>query len=173
MKTEVATLMEPVGVDFEWRSLDESKRVGVVMELVVVTFKGHCEAEDATAPGRLGSALGWSHVSEGAILPFSDVDCEKIRRMVIPAVSVADKRSREVSLGRALGRVLAHEFYHIFGNTMRHASSGVAKPFYTALELTSDTLEFQQQDAALMRQGKLRRLIEKKHTTGSWPAGGQ
>ena len=75
-------------------------------------------------------ALGWTHVSDGAILPFSEIDCDRIREFVQKELLYWKPAEREEVLGRAMARVVAHELYHIFANTPHHGSDGVAKAAY-------------------------------------------
>jgi hypothetical protein len=98
-------------------------------------------------------------MSDGAILPFSDVDCDKIRRFIASDVRSLEAGTREIVYGRAVGRVLAHELYHVFTNTTRHASWGVAKAFYTSRDLVSDQFRFEEKDTKALRTGKLKVLL--------------
>lgn len=159
MKAELSTIMSPIGLSFEWRSLDAARGNEVAVELVVVNFKGKCEMEDMVSSKTEPGALGWTHMSDGDVLPFSDVECDRIRRFINPLVGAKDPERRQAILGRAMGRVLAHEFYHIFTNTTRHASRGVAKAFYSAGELVSEKFEFQSRETGTLRNGRLRQLI--------------
>ena len=54
-------------------------------------------------------------------------------------------------LGRALGRVLAHELYHIFANTTKHARAGIAKSCYTAPELLADEFHLTERRSSFAR----------------------
>src|ERR1035438_8030819 len=54
---------------------------------------------------------------------------------------------REEKYGRPLGRVLAHELYHIFADTMCHGSNGVAKKSYGGQDLLSNAFRFQSKDS--------------------------
>ena len=160
MKHEMAALMSPLGLDFAWRSLDGVRGNEVSAELVVVTFQGSCEME-ADGSGRVSEtgALGWTHISDGVVLPFSDVDCDKIRRFIGSEVRMLDSLEQKVRYGRAIGRVLAHELYHVFTNTTRHAAWGVAKACYTPRDLVADRFEFQEKDTKALRAGKLKPLL--------------
>src|SRR5213078_2142913 len=90
MREELATIMRPLGMEFTWRELEASSGSEVSVELVVVTFKGTCQmSAGLPARGETG-ALGWTHMSDGAILPFSDVDCDKIRRFIYSQVRPSD-----------------------------------------------------------------------------------
>lgn len=162
MRQELGAIMAPLGLEFTWRDLATSRGNEVSIELVVVTFKGLCEMSvDYRYTGETG-ALGWTHMSDGAVLPFSDVDCDKIRRFINPEIKTLEPADRDAVYGRAVGRVLAHELYHVFTNTTRHASWGVAKAFYTPKDLVSDKFQFQEKDTTALRTGKLKTLLRNR-----------
>ncbi len=177
MKQEMENIMVPLGLDFEWRSLENHSAYEVSAELVVVTFKGDCRLENEwNPPKEEGGPLGWTHMSDGVVLPFSEVDCDKIRRFIGAETRPMKEVQREAVYGRAVGRVLAHELYHVFTNTARHGSDGVAKACYTPRELVADHFEFRDQDAKALRNGKLKALLGAKRppvmgllTAGSRP----
>ena len=164
MKQELGTLMGPLGLEVTWRDLRASRGNEVSVELVVVTFKGTCQMDDAIPSSGETGALGWTHVSDGSILPFSDVDCDKIRRFVAPEMRSMEPAKRDVGYGRAMGRVLAHELYHVFTNTTKHASWGVAKAFYTPRDLVAEQFQFQEKDNKALRSGKLKVLLHSRQT---------
>jgi len=56
-------------------------------------------------------------------------------------------------LGRAMGRVLAHELYHIVADTAGHGENGVAQPALSARELTSGQLELRASDVEAIQSG--------------------
>ena len=160
MKQEMETIMRSLGLDFDWRDLDGHAASEVSAELVVVTFKGACRVENEWSRSRPESgALGWTHMSDGVVLPFSEVDCDKIRRFIAAETRSLTEDRRESVYGRAVGRVLAHEFYHVFTNTPRHASWGVAKACYTPHDLVEDRFEFREMDTKALRSGKLKSLL--------------
>ena len=165
MRQDLEAIMDPMGLQFTWRDLRGSSGSEVSVELVVVSFKGTCQMTDALPPNGESGALGWTHMSDGAILPFSDVDCDKIRRFIASEVRSLDSQQREIVYGRAVGRVLAHELYHVFSNTTRHAAWGVAKAFYTAHDLVSDEFHFQEKDNRALRAGKLRAVLQSRRPT--------
>jgi len=142
MELEAAAIMQPVGVDVDWRFLHDDNNYDRVSELVVAKFHGLCEMELSLPPLQTGGALGWTHTTDGEVLPFTNVECDRIRRFIDPLVRGESWLEREQALGRAMGRVIAHELYHILTNTTRHSPDGVAKSSYTPQELVSDGLEF-------------------------------
>jgi hypothetical protein len=153
--------MAPMGITFEWRSLDSVRGNELSVELAVLTFKGRCDIaglspHNVTNPG----ALGWTHVSDGAILPFSDVDCDRIRNFVQKELIAIRGPDREEAFGRAIGRVVAHELYHVFANTSKHGSCGVGKAAYTVQELLSDDFQFEARESVALRGSKAHSAVE-------------
>ena len=151
LEDEVETIMGPLGRHFAWRSIASSRGNEISTELAVLTFVGHCDISGirprATNPG----ALGWTHVSDGAILPFSDIDCDRVRVFLQKDLLYIPTAERETAFGRALGRVVAHELYHIFANTSHHGSDGVAKAAYTSQDLLSDEFQFEDREGHALR----------------------
>ncbi len=167
LQDEVESIMSPIGMHFEWRSLSASRGNEVSAELAVITFKGRCDTAGMASRSINPGALGWTHVSDGIILPFSDVDCDRIRGFIQKELLTLDHVGRVAAFGRAIGRVVAHELYHIFANTQHHGSDGVAKAAYTAQELVADDFQFEQKETLALRAGKVHSLVE--HTTGTPP----
>jgi Zn-dependent peptidase ImmA (M78 family) len=46
-----------------------------------------------------------------------------------------------------MGRVLAHELFHVFANTYKHGHDGVGKTIYSRKDLVAEALEFDAQEA--------------------------
>jgi hypothetical protein len=160
LQDEVETIMAPIGLRFEWRDLNLNAGHEVSAELAVVSFKGRCDTAGLMGHSKFEGALGWTHVSDGQILPFTDVSCDRVREFVQPALLTYRAEDREERYGRALGRVLAHELYHIFGNTMRHGSMGVAKESYSVQDLLSDDFLFQAKESRLLQATRPRTVVE-------------
>lgn len=162
LQTEVHEALREVGVEFEWRSLDDPRASQPVSELVVVKFKGTCLATP-TLPGSrvVSGALGWTHISDGELLPFTDIDCDRTWRLIQPELAADDSADEDREFGRALARVLAHELYHIFANTTKHARGGLAKSCYTAPDLLADEFHFTARELTMIRGGKLRHLLRR------------
>jgi hypothetical protein len=161
---ELETIMDPIGMRFEWRSLSRPRGNEVSIELAVVTFKGRCDVSNLMSTRINPGALGWTHVSDGVILPFSDVDCDRIRGFVQRDLLSIAPEKREQAFGHALARVLAHELYHIFANTAKHGSCGVGKAAYTTQELLSDEFTFEERESDALRSGKAHSALESAGT---------
>ncbi len=157
MKQEVETLINPTGLQLHWRLLERRSSDEGFSDLVVVKLHGRCNMagiQDGSPPGpeNENQVLGSTHVSEGQILPFTDVECDRIRRSIATLASGASPAARESLLGRAMGRVLAHELFHIFGNTVKHGRQGVAKTSLSPRELIADRFKFDVRDTGLMER---------------------
>jgi hypothetical protein len=136
---EVASLLEPGGLYFEWETLPLNDQK-VWMELAVVTFEGHCEVLPFATNPYPDRRLGWTHVSEGEVLPFATVDCDAVRAEILRDLASLPPQSSEKVFGRAIGRVTAHELLHIFARTTHHSAHGVDQATLSQAELMADHL---------------------------------
>lgn len=165
LEDEVDAIMSQMGRHYEWRSLKANHGNEVSAELAVLTFKGRCDIDLLQPKEVQPGALGWTHVSDGVILPFSDIDCDRVRGFVQKQLLRAPAVDRELFFGRALGRVVAHELYHIFANTAHHGSDGVGKPAYTVQDLLTDEFRFEEREEnALKAKGKQTKPEAAPHT---------
>lgn len=151
MKQELQSIMSASRMHLDWRVLKEGSPIESFPELVVVKFKGKCEMGHQPSTNSGSGTLASTHTSDGQVLPFVDVECDAIRSLVGAAARTADAKRREYLLGRALGRVLAHEFYHVFAKTSHHGRGGIAKSCFTARELVADKFAFEASDRKKLR----------------------
>jgi hypothetical protein len=125
LEHELEAIVGPAGLQLEWRRLPNQAGAAVDGVSIVVRFRGAC------APGfnarRQRPAAGWTHVSDGAILPFVEIDCDQVWSVIEPEIENEPLLQREFYLGRALGRVLAHELRHVLAQTAGHESTGLTK----------------------------------------------
>src|SRR5215216_2076826 len=126
MKREVESLTRPARFDVSWRDLQIRPSEDNFSDLVVVKFRGKCHMQgiqllfSELGPENEPGPLGWTRVTDGHLLPFSEVDCDRIRRSIAPLAIGSSVDEREALLGRAMGRVLVHELFHIFASTGKH-----------------------------------------------------
>jgi len=138
MKRELQNVMRDSSVELNWRTSDEISPLESFAHLVVVTFHGSCETKPFAPPlpdERV--ALGYSHVSDGEVIPFAEVECDRIRselRTVHPVLGPEADRL----LGRAMGRVLAHELHHIIDHTRTHSHTGIFRKSLSPQDLVAD-----------------------------------
>ena len=143
---ELDRLLAPAGIDIAWRSLANRTADEQFNRVVVVSFDGSCSAPDAAATiGKFQDSrltLADSSVSNGYVLPFIRVDCTNLLHILAPALRPMSVLQRNTAFGRALGRVMAHELYHIVGETTSHQTKGVAKPALSVQDLIGVSLDF-------------------------------
>jgi hypothetical protein len=138
MKRELQNVMLDSSVALSWRNADELSPTESFSRLVVVTFHGSCESR-SSAPHLPDEPviLGYSHVSDGQVIPFAEVECDRIRGELGTAAAshgpVADRL-----LGRAMGRVLAHELHHIIYHTRTHSDTGLFRKSLSPQDLIID-----------------------------------
>jgi len=142
MKNELDAVMLPFHRRLEWRSLEHVTGHDAVSEIIVVNFKGICQSDSLIPLLPSARSLGWTHIADGEILPFADVDCNQIRELIGSSLAITPRMKREALLGRAMARVLAHELYHVLAHTTRHATSGIAKSSYSGADLACNVLRF-------------------------------
>ncbi len=135
MREEAARILILDGVRLEWRCKDGLGRGVELDKVVVVRFARGGVAGIALKSE--GGPLGSTDVSDGRVLPFVHIDAERVRGAVFR--SRLGRRTDE-QLGRALGRVLAHELYHALSGSQEHDHEGVAKAALSVDELTGGPL---------------------------------
>ncbi len=167
IQDELDQIMNPAGRPVRWRPVAASAHE-VSAELAVVKFIGRCDpSREGRSAGPVG-ALGWTHISDGVILPFTDISCDAVRNLTQARLYRESPRKRDEAYGRALARVLAHELYHIFARTTHHESCGVGRAAYTAAELLAPEFRFEAKEAKAMRNSQPvaeRNLDDKKQDT--------
>ncbi len=147
MKRELASLMRTAGYRVLWGKDSASRN------LVVVQLDGVCSlpAGYDAPPLPSASALASTNVTGGRVLPFAQVNCGALSRSLAPALSGAAATERDYLYGRAMARVIAHEFYHILMRTPLHSRYGVTQSRFSPEELVSGHFPFEGAVAARMR----------------------
>jgi hypothetical protein len=153
MEAEVDRILSPSGLEFEWHALSDAQSTATFADLAVAHFKGACGIHSESVGHRLYKpvALATTAVSDGHVLPFTEIECGTICRFLGPDLQALPSRDREAALGRAMGRVLAHELYHIFGATRKHATRGVASAYHSRDELLAPEFNFREEESDMFR----------------------
>jgi len=158
MKRSVEILLQPADVTLAWRSVRGNSGTEAFSALAVLKFSGRC---DARAPkptngfGTLGEVdrLASTSVGYGRVLPYAEVECDQVRKALAYVAPGAGLRARQQALGLALGRVVAHELYHILGNTAAHAREGLAQASELFRDLASGgEMSFDDGAASMIRE---------------------
>jgi hypothetical protein len=113
---------------------------------VVVKFRGTCQMDTMPFLFDERGPLAFTHSTDGEVLPFSEVACDRVRQSVESAMWGGDRRRADLLFGRALGRVLAHELVHIVAKSNKHGRKGIAMTSLSGVQLIADRLELDAHD---------------------------
>jgi hypothetical protein len=153
MKRELSALMQSAGYRVVWGDASHPDRSGLVSNLIVLQLTGTC----AMPPGSYrveravesGVSLAETSVSGGSVMPFSWVHCANLTRLIGPAISLEAGAQRDFLYGRAMARVVAHEFYHVLAGSQAHGHEGVSKSHFGVADLLNESFDF---DAATLNK---------------------
>ena len=151
MQREASAIIKTSGVRVDWRSRSEAADL-TFNDLVVMTFKGTCVFNpmpmvvDELGPYAITRTTG------GAVQPFGEVDCDHIVSSLHNAMTGSDFGKADMLLGRALGRVVAHELVHMLTKSKQHGKEGVEKAALSARQLISESLPLSAMDVDRLQQ---------------------
>jgi len=148
MKGEFHRILSPTAVGTRWFMSGEKVNPTVGGVLLVARFRGVCRADRIDVPVSDGGPSGSTHLVNGEILPFPDIDCERVRAIIAARLGMEGPMQCQRLLGRALARVLAHEVYHVVLQTSSHGPRGIMKASLTAEDLVGATLRFEPEQLA-------------------------
>ncbi len=139
------------GISVTWKTSSELEGTAVSADVAIIRLRGECHPRgglQSWSPPSIadGKPMGQTHISDGHVLPIADILCDTVWDLVGPDIRGAAARDRDELLGRALGRVVAHELYHIMLRTTAHTQEGFTRPNLRSADLlsepdTSDNLE--------------------------------
>lgn len=156
MKRESGLILNSSGVRLDWRlyGKDPSESRN---DLVVITFKGVCQYEpEGPTFDNLGP-LAMTYTADGEVQPFGEVDCDRVVDSARSAMSSNDYAQGNLLIGRAMGRVVAHELIHMLTKSGQHGAEGVEKPALSGKELIGGYLPLSVFDIDRLKQELLYR----------------
>lgn len=139
MEREAGRILQTSGLRLQWKALNETSELAF-NDLVLMTFKGACvfspipPSYDELGPYALTRTTG------GEVQPFGEVDCDHVASSIHNVMSGYDYPKADLLLGRALGRVVAHELVHMLTRSKEHGHEGVHKPALSARQLIAESL---------------------------------
>jgi hypothetical protein len=68
------------------------------------------------------TSLATTTITDGQVLPFSSLNCGALTNSVSAALAKEAGARRDFLYGRAMARVVAHEFYHVLMRTTNTAA---------------------------------------------------
>ena len=146
MRPEAQTAVEPAGVRLVWKDRPSGEVEGPV---AIVELRGRCASVapiGRAAETRSAEPLAQTQIVNGEILPFADLLCDAIHRLVDRDLRGTHSAERQELLGRAYGRVLAHEIYHILLHSSEHGSHGLGRWEQSSSELLAPNDSFAESD---------------------------
>jgi|SRR5579871_1708281 len=156
MQNEVTSAFSTAYVELHFELPNQA--LGVYGRSAVVRFRGECNSAAPVRRSSTGGArqeLAVTHVADGNILPFSDIDCDAVRQ-TLGRVAFTTSMPPDSMLGRALGRVVAHELYHILLRDGHHGKTGLASASFSRSDLLAVRRSFDKSD--------LNRIVESLRT---------
>ncbi len=151
MERETEDIVKSSGLHLEWRSR-QSLGTAPVSHLVMVRFKGRCILEPVPMLYDERGPYAFTHSSDGEMLPFAEVACDHVTASVLSAAWGDDYGRLDYLLGRALGRVVAHELVHILTKSPAHGKDGVEQASLTGRQLIGPPLKLTREDVERLRQ---------------------
>src|SRR5271165_116793 len=137
MQREAGEIIKTSGIRLGWRLRSEAAD-STFNDLVVMTFKGACVFNpmpmlvDELGPYAITRTTG------GEVQPFGEVDCDHVVSSMHSAMSGADYAKADILLGRALGRIVAHELVHMLTKSKQHGKEGVERAALSARQLIAE-----------------------------------
>jgi hypothetical protein len=118
--------------------------------MVIIEIGGKCLLP-RTLEWRDGAPMGMTHITDGEVLPFVELDCQRVLLALGQGGCEARHTLPETVLGRALARVAAHEIVHVLTGSTRHDSYGLMKPSFSRHELCDPVARFSEETMQRLR----------------------
>ncbi len=152
MKQETQNILKGAGLHLDWKSRQEASESSSP-DLVVVRFNGSCELPPPPLYDELGEIgpLASTYTTDGQVQPFSDVACDRVGAFVRSGLNGGDFKKADLLIGRALGRVVAHELVHMLTGQKKHSREGVFEPGLTVEQLVAGELPLSPADIERLR----------------------
>jgi hypothetical protein len=151
MQQEASRIIAASGIRLEWLTRAQASD-STFNDLVVMSFKGSCVFNpmpmvvDELGPYAITRTAG------GEVQPFGEVDCDHVVSSLHSAMFGGDFAKADTLLGRALGRVVAHELVHMLTKSKQHSREGVEKAALSARQLISESLPLSMFDVDRLQQ---------------------
>ncbi len=150
MQREATQIIHTSGVRLDWQRRENIANT-VFNDLVVMTFKGSCTFDPAPPIYDELGPYAITRTANGEVQPFGEVDCDRVVNSVRTAMFGEDYSRGELLIGRALGRVVAHELVHMLTRSGQHAHDGVQKAALSGKQLISRSLPLSAMDVDRLR----------------------
>jgi hypothetical protein len=147
LRREAGRLLSPAGMSLSWRKPGEAHPVDYCHRAIIMRLTGVCTGKPVRSV-HTRAPLGRTHAVEGRILPLVDINCNDI----VAYIEVADPQPSPATLGRALGRVAAHELYHVLTTSAEHDQTGITKSALSRLDLLTGDIDLNEDALLRLRE---------------------
>ena len=152
MENEVGNLLAETGAQFSWLMLHRDARPQTFDDLAVLRFRGNCHMPKlGLLPAGGTLTLGSTEVTSGHVTPYSSVQCDEITATIARLLESVGETDRQIAFSRALGRVVAHELYHILARTIRHTPAGISRGVQSPIDLIKEHFQLDRQAVLSLR----------------------
>jgi hypothetical protein len=127
MKAETERILSGAGLKLDWRTKQDVPAHAEFSNVVVFTLTGSCSMEESPVLIDERGPLALTYTSNGDVLPFGEVRCDRVRASLRRSARLAAFPRWDSLLGVALGRVMAHELYHMLTEETHHTDEGVTR----------------------------------------------
>lgn len=141
MEREAGAVLKKIGFTFDWKTEQSLTPNAEFKSLLIFKMRGHCEMDPIPQLIDERGPLGLAYVSDGQVLSFGEIECDRVKRSVQRIFPRGESERQDRIYGRALGRVIAHEMYHMLSGQTRHSKTGLTQASLTADELTSNHMD--------------------------------
>ena len=155
MRRELQKIMGAAGVSVDVQLKSETAEHEQFSRLVFFKMKGACTM-NALPVGALSDERGplaMTYTSDGKLLPFGEVECDRVRESVERTLGRGDPEGQQLAYGTALARVMAHEIYHMIANSKGHTKDGATRESLSSRELILRQLPLGSKAEAQVRTG--------------------
>jgi hypothetical protein len=155
MQSELTALLDHAGVSVNLKDKASLAPNTQFNDLVVFRMSGRCDATpvplEALSDERGPLAMAYS--SDGQILPFGEVKCDRIRQCLQRSIGRGLPSGHDRSAyGAALAKVMAHEIYHMLAHDPHHTHAGLTKEALSPHELLDNSMSLPDKALAEIRR---------------------
>lgn len=154
LESQLHSILSETGLQLDVRDRSQIPAGAEFGQLVVFYMKGSCSMQSLPI-GALSDERGplaMAYSTHGNILPFAEVECDRVRLSLERALGKQSTRAFQPAFDTALGIVMAHEIYHMLAKTSDHTRTGLTKTRLTARELLDKKLSLPEIARLAIRQ---------------------
>ncbi len=141
---ETERVLQAAGMNVVLRKYGDTPNYESFERMVIIQIRGKCALPKS--PGcRYGAPLGMTHITDGDVLPFIELDCGRILQALADCGCEARHTLPETVLGRALARVAAHEIVHVLTGSTKHDRYGLMKRAFDRHEMCDPMVGFSEE----------------------------